>query len=151
MKKHSLLLFSLIAAVAACAPTVANRGNMLDPEICAQIKPGVTTREEVALKLGTPTAVSTVDENTWYYVGRETEQYSFFRPEVRQQQALEVNFNDKGIVTKISDLDLSQAADASPVDRATPTFGQKDSILKEIIGDLKHPRPSMQKQRGSGT
>ncbi len=150
MKKQSLLLFSLVAVLTACAPTIASRGNMLDPELCAQIKPGMT-REEVATKLGTPTAISTVDENTWYYVGRETEQYSFLSPKVLQQQGLEVDFNDKGIVTAVSPLDLTQAADATPVDRATPTFGQKDSILKEILGDLKHPRPVMQKQRGSGT
>ncbi|MFA4995254.1 MAG: outer membrane protein assembly factor BamE [Bdellovibrionales bacterium] len=151
MKKQPFLLFSLLAALTACQPTVANRGNMLDPELCAQIKPGETTREEVATKLGTPTAVSTVDENTWYYVGRQTEQISFLSPKVLQQQALEVNFDDRGIVTAVSNLDVSKAAEASPVDRETPTFGQRNSFLKELLGDLRHPRPVMNKSRGSGT
>jgi outer membrane protein assembly factor BamE (lipoprotein component of BamABCDE complex) len=152
MKKRALLLFSALAALTACEPTIANRGSMLDPETLAQITPGTTTREEVAQKLGTPTALSTFDENVWYYVGRQTEQYSFLSPKVIEQKAVEVDFDDKGIVTALTNLDLSEAADASPVDRATPTFGQKNSLLRELIGDMTHPLPDLKNQRrGSGT
>jgi outer membrane protein assembly factor BamE (lipoprotein component of BamABCDE complex) len=148
MKNQLLFLFLLLTA---CAPNVANRGCMLDPESLSQIKPGVTTREEVATKLGTPTSISTFDEKIWYYVGRQTEQYSFLMPEVTQQQAIEIDFNDKGIVTALTNLDLSKAADASPVDRATPTYGQQNTLLRELLGDLSHPRPNMKNQHGSGT
>jgi outer membrane protein assembly factor BamE (lipoprotein component of BamABCDE complex) len=152
MKKHPFLLFPLFAVFVACAPTVANRGSMLDLESLAQIKPGVTTREQVATRLGTPTTISTFDENVWYYVGRQTEQYSFFSPDVIKQQAVEVSFNDKGIVTSCAEIELPNAADATPVDRSTPTFGQKNTLIRELIGDLKHPRPSMKDMnRGSGT
>jgi len=128
-----------------------NRGNMLDPDIYAQITLGVTTREEVAKKLGTPTSIGTFDENAWYYIGRETEQYSFLSPNVLKQQAVEIDFDDKGVVTSLTNLDLSQAADASPVDRSTPTYDQKNSFLRELLGDISHPRPDLGKQRGSGT
>ncbi|MDR3424827.1 MAG: outer membrane protein assembly factor BamE [Alphaproteobacteria bacterium] len=150
MKKKPLLLLSIVGALAACAPTVANRGNILDPESLAQIKPGETTREEVATKLGTPTAISTFDDKVWYYVGRQTEQYSFLDPEVLKQQAVEIDFDDKGVVTSAKKLDLSQAADATPVDRETPTFGQKQTLLRELLGDLSHPRPDLGKQGPSG-
>jgi outer membrane protein assembly factor BamE (lipoprotein component of BamABCDE complex) len=151
MKKQPFLLFPVLAALAACAPTVANRGCSLDPELLAQIKPGATTREEVAQKLGTPTSISTFDENVWYYVGRQTEQYSFLSPDVLKQQAIEIDFDDKGVVTAFTNLDLPQAADATPVDRATPTFGQQNTFLRELLGDLSHPRPNLKNQRGSGT
>ncbi len=151
MKNTRTLLLSVFVALAACAPTVANRGNIIDSDTLTQIKPGTTTREEVATKLGTPTSVSTFDEKVWYYVGRQTEQYSFLTPEVLKQQAIEIDFDDKGIVTAAKNLDLSRAADAEPVDRSTPTFGQKNTLLRELLGDLSHPMPSMKNQRGSGT
>ncbi len=151
MKKRCLLLFPLLLALVACEPTLANRGNLLDPDVVSQIKPGETTREQVATKLGTPTAISTFDENVWYYIGQETEQYSFLSPDVLKRQSIEVDFDDKGVVVAVNDLDLSMANDASPVDRATPTFGQKNSILRELIGNLSHPRPNINKSRGSGT
>lgn len=60
MKKH-LFLLSFLVATTACAPTVANRGNILDLDVLAEIKPGTTTRE-VASKLGSPTVMSTFDD-----------------------------------------------------------------------------------------
>ncbi len=143
MKKNPLLFFFLLFAVSGCAPTIANRGSMLDQDVFAQVKPGETTREEVALKLGSPTSVSTFDENVWYYIGRETQQYSFLSPDVIKQQAVEVDFDDNGVVSAVKTLDLAQATDASPVGRETPTFGQKKTFLRELLGDLSHPRPSM--------
>ncbi|MDD4617420.1 MAG: outer membrane protein assembly factor BamE [Alphaproteobacteria bacterium] len=149
MKNRFLPLFFLIFAV-SCAPTVANRGSMLDQDVFEQIKPGITTREEVASKLGSPTSVSTFDEKIWYYIGRETQQYSFLDPDVIKQQAIEIDFDDTGIVTSVKNLDVTQAADASPVGRETPTFGQKKTFLRELLGDLSHPRPSMGNAGSSG-
>ena len=150
MKKTHLLL---LLALAACAPTVANRGNILDLDNLAQIKPGETTREEVATKLGTPTTISTFDDKIWYYVGRETKQYSFLDPEIVKQQAIEVDFNDQGVVAAVKNLDLSKTADVSPVERETPTFGQEQTLIRELLGDLSHPRPDLntQSHTGSGT
>ncbi|MGB9153863.1 MAG: outer membrane protein assembly factor BamE [Alphaproteobacteria bacterium] len=146
MKKTHLTLLCAAALLGACTPTVANRGNILDLETLAQIKPGITTREEVATKLGTPTSVSTFDEKIWYYVGRETVQYSFLTPDVVKQQAVEIDFNDQGIVTAAKNLDLSQAGEVATVERSTPTYGQQNTFIRELLGDLSHPMPSMGNQ-----
>ncbi len=145
MKKTPLILICALG-LAACEPVVANRGNILDMDSLAQIKPGISTREEVATKLGTPTEISTFDEKIWYYVGRQTEQYSFFAPDVLKQQAVEIDFDDSGIVKEITNLDLSQAGDISPVDRVTPTYGRSDTFMKELLGDLSHPVPDLSNQ-----
>jgi len=148
MKKASLVLVC-VAGLAACEPTMANRGNILDPDSLAQIVPGTSTREDVATKLGTPTEVSTFDEKIWYYIGRQTEQYSFFAPEVLKQQAVEVDFDDKGIVQQVRKLDLSQSGDIDPVDRVTPSYGRSDTFMKELLGDISHPVPDLSNQTKS--
>ena len=156
MKKSifaSLCAFSLVTlTLAACQPVIANRGNILDPEALAQVTPGTSTREDVATKLGTPTEVSTFDEKIWYYVGRQTEQYSFLSPDVMKQQAIEVDFDDAGIVKAVTNIDLSKAADISPVDRATPTYGRNDTFIRQLLGDLSHPLPDLSNQMpGAGS
>ena len=152
MKKTHLLLLLALGSLAACQPTIANRGNILDPDSLAQVKPGETTREEVATKLGTPTTISTFDDKIWYYIGRQTEQYSFFDPKVIKQQAIEVDFNDQGVVAGIKNLDLSHTVDVTPVGKETPTFGQEQTLIRELLGDLSHPRPDLSGvNRGSGT
>jgi outer membrane protein assembly factor BamE (lipoprotein component of BamABCDE complex) len=143
-----LNLIFLALTLAACAPTVANRGNILDADTLRDIKPGVSTREEVATKLGTPTQVSTFDDKIWYYIGRRTEQYSFLDPEVVKQKAVEVRFDDKGVVLAVNDLDLAGAEDIVPVDRATPTYGRDDTFIKQLLGNLSHPTPMQTKQEG---
>jgi outer membrane protein assembly factor BamE (lipoprotein component of BamABCDE complex) len=150
MKAHHFLILGLTALLAACEPTVANRGNILDPERLAEIKPGTSTREEVAAKLGTPTEISTFDDKTWYYVGRQTEQYSFLDPEVVKQQAIQVTFDDKGIVKSLDKLDLSQAQDIAMAPGATPTYGRTETLMKQLLGDVAHPSVAGQRTSNPG-
>ena len=151
MKKTHLLMLCTATLLVACEPTVASRGNVLDPDSLVRITPGTTTREEVATLLGTPTTVSTFDEKIWYYVGRQTEQYSFLSPDVISQQAVEIDFDDKGIVTTAKKIDQSKSADIEPVNRSTPTYGNDYTFLRELLGDLSHPMPDLKNQtRKSG-
>lgn len=129
-----ILAFGLL--LAACEPTMVNRGAMLDADRLAEIKPGTTTREEVASRLGTPTQIGTFDENVWYYVGRRTEQYSFFDPDVVEQKAVSVRFNDQGVVTAIKKLDAAESQDITPASRRTPTYGHETTILEQLLGNL---------------
>ena len=143
-----ILLIGFLGLLAACEPTIANRGNILDPDRLAEIKPGTSTREDVATKLGTPTQVSTFDDKTWYYMGRQTQQYSFLDPEVLKQKAIEIKFDENGTVTAVNDLDLAQAQDVAVVGRTTPTFGNDNTFMQQLIGNLGHVSPKTNKQEG---
>lgn len=147
MKSRLLPIIGLCALLAACEPTVANRGNILDADRLSQVKPGESTREQVIASLGTPTQISTFDDKIWYYVGRQTEQYSFLDPEVVKQQAIEVTFDDKGVVKTLDKLDLSQSQDIAMAPGATPTYGRTETLMKQLLGDVAHP--SIPNQRTS--
>ena len=144
MKKTHLIALCAVILLGACEPTIANRGDILDPDSLARIKPGVTTREDVAADLGTPTSVSTFDDKVWYYIGRQTKQYSFLSPDIIKQQAEEIDFNDKGVVTAAKKLDVSRASEVASVERTTPSYGQKNTFIRELLGDLSHPMPDLQ-------
>lgn len=131
------------AMLTACAPTVADRGNLIEAERLAEIQVGTSTREDVANKLGTPTQVGVFDENVWYYFGRRTEQYSFFAPQVVEQQTVEVHFNDEGTVVALNKIDPGEVKDVSPVSRRTPTYGKETSILEQLVGNLGRPGAPM--------
>lgn len=112
---------------------------MVDLDKLAEIKAGETTREQVVATLGSPTQVGTFDENVWYYFGRSTKQYAFLDPEVVKQQALEIHFNDEGIVTSIDNLDPAAAQDIAPVARRTPTYGHETTWIEQLVGNLGRP------------
>jgi len=58
---------------------------------------------------------------------------------VIKQKAVEVRFDDQGVVTAVNDLDLSQAQDVATVNRATPTYGNDNTLIQQLIGNLGHP------------
>ena len=120
---------------------MANRGTMVDADKLAEIKEGESTREDVAVKLGTPTQVSTFDENKWYYIGRRTKQYSFLDPEVIEQKGVEISFDEEGKVKTVSKINLADAKDIDPVSRKTPTYGIDNTFLEQLVGNLRRPIP----------
>jgi len=129
----------VVLLLCACAPTIANRGNIVDPEKLAEVKPGESSREDVVRIIGSPTQVGTFDENVWYYFGQSTKQYSFLDPEIVNQQAVEIHFNDEGIVTKAEKLDPAVAQSVSPVDRRTPTYGHETTLIEQLVGNMGRP------------
>ncbi len=132
---------SLLAA-SACTPIVATRGNLVEPERLARIEVGKTSREEVQNILGTPTATGTLDPNTWYYVGRRTEQLAFFQPDVVEQKIVRIRFEFDGRVETVEEIDRSEARAIDPVERTTPTAGREIGFFEQLFGTVNRSRSS---------
>jgi outer membrane protein assembly factor BamE (lipoprotein component of BamABCDE complex) len=131
------LLFTLsLLILAGCSPTMVNRGNLLDPEKIASLKPGTSNRDSVLNTLGTPSVRASFNDNTWYYIGRRTEQYSFLDPEVTEQQLLTVVFDENGVVQKLEQTGKEQIATVQPASGETPTFGHETTWLQDLFGNI---------------
>jgi outer membrane protein assembly factor BamE (lipoprotein component of BamABCDE complex) len=124
------------AILAACAPTVDQRGNLPDADKLAQIHPGTTTREQVTQILGTPSSTGVFDDKNWYYISRRTEQVSFFDPSVMDQQVYIVNFDDKGVVRGLDHKDLKDGKDIEPAPGATPAPGRELTFVEQVLGNI---------------
>jgi outer membrane protein assembly factor BamE (lipoprotein component of BamABCDE complex) len=127
---------ALVVVVTACASRVENRGNLPDPQLLAEIKPGEASREQVAQVLGSPSSVAVFDQETWYYISEKTEAVAFFEPEVRVRNVVIVRFDTKGMVKKVETLGLAQGNEIEPVDRITPTAGREFTVMEQLIGNL---------------
>jgi outer membrane protein assembly factor BamE (lipoprotein component of BamABCDE complex) len=124
------------ASLAACAPTVDQRGNLPDPDNLALIHPGTTTREQVVKILGTPSSTGVFDDKNWYYISRRTEQISFLDPDVMDQQVYIVNFDDRGMVRGVDHKDLKDGREIEPAPGATPAPGRELTFLEQVLGNL---------------
>ncbi|MBP7253606.1 MAG: outer membrane protein assembly factor BamE [Alphaproteobacteria bacterium] len=134
---RSQLLFVLsVIILAGCSPTMVNRGNLLDPEKVASLKPGVSNRDSVLNTLGTPSARASFNDNTWYYIGRRTEQYSFLDPEVTEQQLLTVVFDEDGMMQKLEQTGKDKIASINPASDETQTFGHETTWLQDLFGNI---------------
>jgi len=128
---------ALVMLVAgACDPRYATRGNIPTENQISLVVPGVHGREDVRSVLGSPSVISTFDKDTWYYIGRQTEQYAFFKRKTVEQQILIVRYGPDGRVDKISRLDKSDGREVDLVKRETPSAGRKLGLFEQLFGNI---------------
>jgi outer membrane protein assembly factor BamE (lipoprotein component of BamABCDE complex) len=136
------MVFALLGAAlttlvaAGCDPRHATRGSIPTESQISLVVPGVHGREDVRSVLGSPSVISTFDNNTWYYIGRQTEQYAFFRRKTVEQQVLVVRYGGDGRVDRISRLDKSDGREIDLVERETPSAGRKLGLLEQLFGNI---------------
>jgi len=139
MRRHATgLLFAagLVLSLSACAAQQETRGYVPDEDRIAEVVKGVHDRNSVERLLGSPSAVSTFENSTWYYITRKTEKVAFFDEEVTDQQVVAVVFDDAGIVSDIRRYTLEDGQEVALVDRETPTRGRELTILEQLLGNL---------------
>ena len=122
--------------LSACESRLNIRGNLLDPERIADIRPGELSRDEVAEILGSPSSITPFGSDTWYYISQRTETFAFFSPKDIERQILVISFNKDGKVVKVDTLGLDQGRSINPIDRTTPTHGNKLTVIEQMIGNL---------------
>jgi len=125
-----------LAALTSCNLPVTQRGNLPKPEAMSQIQPGVTDRATVQRLLGTPSAKPAFDNNTWYYISRETKQIAFLKPELLDQQVVAIHFDENGVVSAIDRKGLKDAQAVTPNPNATPAQGREFTFLEQLIGNF---------------
>jgi outer membrane protein assembly factor BamE (lipoprotein component of BamABCDE complex) len=124
--------------VTACSPTVATRGNLISDAKFKQVTAEKSTRADVVNAWGPPTAVSSFDQNTWYYIGETTAQKGIFAPEVRKRRIIRISFSPQNndTVVAVADIDPKQGKDVDLVSRTTPTAGKDFTFVQQFIGNI---------------
>ena len=140
--------FAAPLILASCTPIVANRGNMLEEDRIAQVKAGASSKNDVFEALGSPSIVSTFDDNTWYYVGQRTEREAFFKPVITDRKVIAVQFDDTDHVKSMDRIGLDQATDVEPFEETTPAVGRDITFMEQLIGNI--GRPSSKKKKKGG-
>jgi outer membrane protein assembly factor BamE (lipoprotein component of BamABCDE complex) len=107
-----------------------------------KIKPNIDTLDSVSQKCGSPTFISNfpVDSKNqqgevWYYIFRKTKTTSFFDPKPITQEALVVQFSNKGIVESVQKT-LGITKDVKISSKKTELTGYKTGVMRDIFGSM---------------
>ena len=148
--KRIITILTLSLILAACTPTQATHGNLVEDYRMAEVVPGVSTRTNVLKSLGSPTTTAPFDDNVWYYISQKTEKRGIFDPEVVEEKVVVVAFNEEGIVQTISPIDANRV-DVPRVRRKTPTGGNEVTFMEQLLGNIgKFNRPAESAARTGG-
>lgn len=129
------LSLTLLAILTGCA-TYDKRGHYVESEQLAKIQVGITTKEQVAVLLGTPSSVSPFGDKTWFYMSETTQKRAFLSPRVLKSNVTRIEFDDTGKVTVLDSLTEQDKQVIAHINRSTPTSGYSDSILKQLFGNV---------------
>ena len=130
------LLAAASVSLTACDNPVYVRGHVTDLESVEAIKAGQYTQDDVLALLGTPSTVSTFDEQKWYYIGHKSTKFAFERPDIFERNVLVLSFDDSGFVRDKRIYSLTDGRNIDPVPRETPTEGRDFTVLQQLLGNL---------------
>lgn len=136
--KRTLLSLTVAGVVmaGACSPRIDVHGNLPEEDTISEIRPGESSRTQVVNLLGTPSTISTFQDDVWYYIGQRNEQLAFFRPEALERKVLKVQFGTNDIVSDTQLYTLAEGQEIELVERETPTEGQDITILQQLLGNI---------------
>lgn len=112
------------------------RGHLPLESQLAEIDIGRDNKNEISRLIGTPSTVSTFDDNVWYYMSRTTEQWAFLDPEVIDHRVLALYFDDVGVLQHMQTYTKDDLREIQISERETPTSGREFSILEQLFGNV---------------
>ena len=108
-------------------------GYIFDDKVLDEIKPGMDV-QLVLTKLGQPTNVSTVGNQTFYYASQTTYQrFLFQQPSVIDQRVFAIYFDKKFKVERLANWGLQDGKIFDFISRTTPASGTEQSFLRQIF------------------
>jgi len=129
----SAALAALLLATGCADQSIGTRGYLIDDKALEQIKVG-SSAEQVILVMGTPSTVSTVGSQTYYYISQRLRRPIMgLTDRVTDQRVVAIYLDSKNRVERIADYGLKDGVVFDFISRTTPTGGQEASFLGNIF------------------
>lgn len=144
LHRHARLMaaaacLSVAGTLGACAPLVkpviVDRGYIFEPDDLTKLQPGAS-KEQVRSIMGSPSTISTVEGEAWYYIASKFETLAFFEPKEVERMVAAVYFDQTEAVQEVAYYGLEDGQIVNFVDRKTPTRGKELTVLGQIFGNL---------------
>ena len=125
-----------LAAATACAPVTSLNGFQSQEMKPQAVKVGVDTKSTVLAQLGSPSEKGTFDPNTWYYISQITDEYAYYKPQVRSRDVVRISFDKDEKVTAVDHLTLKDGYRIAYNPHETPTRGRSLSWVEQVLGTI---------------
>lgn len=120
----------------ACAGQVATHGDIIQDDKLAKIVPYEQSQRDVLAILGSPSTVSVLDGEAWYYIGDRRESLAFFEPELLERDTVVIAFDSTGMVTSVEKTTVNEELKIDVVERETPAHGSDLTMIEQFLGNL---------------
>lgn len=135
MKNFLLILFVSITFI-SCAQ-VEKRGYAFELSDYQDLKEDIHDKQDVLNAMGTPTFISDIDQNDlWVYYHEEWKKRLFFKPDITERKVMAISFNDRNVIKKIENYDLSDENYVGFSQKYTKVASPQKGWLQDIFGNI---------------
>ncbi len=136
ISKTLLIAAGCVTLLGGCPKRLDVQGWIPDESVIAEVRPHVDNKDSIQQLLGTPSAVGTFDDNTWYYINKRVETFAFFAPQTTAELVLAVHFDKNGSLDPMKRYGLADARSVPLESKITPTRGKELGFLEQLFGNL---------------
>ena len=127
MKPVFLLLFLLTS----CA-TINLNGQSVEEKDLAILNSQPCSKEKVLQTIGSPTLVSQIDDNTWYYISRTVKTLPLSKPRLMSQKVVKVSFDKHGKLLEAAVQETQNDQKIKLDSDSSMTYGKKQTSIEHF-------------------
>jgi outer membrane protein assembly factor BamE (lipoprotein component of BamABCDE complex) len=151
-RAHGVFLAVLMAtaSLSGCTTSeVIQNGYVVDEQTLA-LAPVGSSREQVLLSLGSPSATATFDNEVFYYISQKRKRaVAFMKPKLVDQSILAVYFDKDGVVARLAHYKIEDGRVFDMISRTTPTGGVELTFLMRLLKGGVNPAAAAQQLLGT--
>ncbi|WP_306027591.1 MULTISPECIES: outer membrane protein assembly factor BamE [unclassified Stappia] len=136
--RGAIVVGALALPLGGCFTTTLNHGHVIPSERVRDIQVG-SSREQVELLLGSPSTVSRLNGEAYYYISQTTETTAFLSPDVVERRVVAIYFDEDGFVRDTGYYSLEDGKVLDVLTRKTRTGGSDYGFLTQILRGAKNP------------
>lgn len=133
-KKIVPLFFILLAS--CVARDVSQKGFIFTKQETDELTIGITSKENTLKILGYPLNKSYFNDNIWIYYSYKMRQIMFFKPKLKEQKVLVVEFDPETDIIKNLALYDINTNKYEILNKSTKTDIDNTNILKDILNNI---------------
>lgn len=136
--RGALVVSVLGLPLGGCFTTTLNHGHVIPAERVRDIQVG-SSREQVELLLGSPSTMSRLNGEAYYYISQTKETTAFLAPETVEQRVVAIYFDEDGFVRDTGYYSQEDGKIVDILTRKTRTGGSDYGFLSQILRGAKNP------------
>lgn len=136
-RSFRMMLIALAGlSVVACSTQTQLTGNRPDNDKVGQIQPGASTKQDIVQLLGTPSTMSTFNDDIWYYISQKRRSRAFLKDRIDEQIIIAMSFDQNDVFQAANVFTRRNGRLINIDDEITPTSGRKVSIIQQLLGNI---------------
>ena len=131
-----LIIFILLFTSSCITRDLSQKGYIINKDDLSNVETGLTNKENTIKYLGYPLNKSYFDDNIWIYYSYTIKEVLFFKPKIKDQKVLIIEFDkNTNIIKNLSLYDIK--SDKNKVlDIGNDINKDKSSAIKDILSNI---------------